>query len=79
MNELKTFLAGLATEERDAFAARCETSAAHLRNISYGSRVASARLSVAIERQSNGAVTRQHLHPDEWPTIWPELQESVHA
>jgi DNA-binding transcriptional regulator YdaS (Cro superfamily) len=28
---------------------------------------------VAIERATNGAVTRQDLRPDDWQDIWPEL------
>lgn len=28
---------------------------------------------VAIERATNGAVTRQSLRPDDWQAIWPEL------
>lgn len=31
---------------------------------------------VAIERATNGAVTRQDLRPDDWREIWPELVES---
>ena len=27
----------------------------------------------AIERITNGAVTRQELRPDDWQAIWPEL------
>lgn len=28
---------------------------------------------VAIERATNGAVTRRDLRPDDWQKIWPEL------
>ena len=28
----------------------------------------------AIEKATNGAVTRQELRPDDWQAIWPELQ-----
>lgn len=28
---------------------------------------------VAIERATNGAVTRRDLRPDDWRAIWPEL------
>lgn len=30
---------------------------------------------VAIERATNGAVTRRDLRPDDWQLIWPELAE----
>lgn len=31
---------------------------------------------VAIERVTNGVVTRRDLRPDDWHLIWPELQTS---
>ncbi len=31
---------------------------------------------VAIERATNGLVTRRELRPDDWQAIWPELIES---
>ncbi len=30
---------------------------------------------VAIERATDGQVTRQELRPDDWESIWPELAE----
>lgn len=32
---------------------------------------------VAIERATNGAVTRRDLRPDDWPLIWPELADDA--
>lgn len=29
---------------------------------------------VAIERATNGLVTRKDLRPDDWQDIWPELE-----
>lgn len=29
---------------------------------------------VAIERATNGQVTRKDLRPDDWHMIWPELE-----
>lgn len=34
---------------------------------------------VALEKHSNGLVTRQMLRPDDWRDIWPELACSVEA
>ena len=34
---------------------------------------------VAIERATNGAVTRRDLRPDDWHLIWPELAKSRKA
>jgi len=33
----------------------------------------------AIERATNGAVTRQDLRPNDWWLIWPELAEQEAA
>jgi len=33
----------------------------------------------AIERATNGAVTRRDLRPDDWHLIWPELAEAAPA
>lgn len=32
---------------------------------------------VAIERATNGAVTRRQLRPDDWQEIWPELDRRL--
>lgn len=61
--------------ERKAFAARCGTTYAHLRNVMYGQRVPSEKLCVAIERESKRMITRQILRPDDWHDIWPELAD----
>lgn len=31
----------------------------------------------AIERFTDGAVTRQQMRPDDWASIWPELAEPL--
>lgn len=72
--DLKTFLKSLPDEPaREAFAAKCETSAGHLRNVSYGQRPCAPALAVAIERESGREVTRQELCPEDWQKVWPEL------
>ena len=38
-----------------------------------GSRPIPITRCVAIERATNGAVTRRDLRPDDWHLIWPEL------
>ncbi|EOC0702436.1 TPA: helix-turn-helix domain-containing protein [Salmonella enterica] len=73
MNELKNFLNSLSTEEQRDFAKRCGTSIGYLRKVlSIDGRIG-AELSVSIEVNSDGRVTRKHLHPDKWKKIWPEL------
>lgn len=70
--ELRPFWVSVPTSERKGFAARCNTSEAHLRNVAYG-KSCSPELATAIERESGGAVTRPELRPDDWHRIWPEL------
>lgn len=71
--EFKPFFFGLTPAEREAFAAKCETSVGHLQNVAYGFRPASAELAVLIERNSKKRVTRIDLFPERFPRIWPEL------
>lgn len=33
----------------------------------------------AIERATNGVVTRRDLRPNDWHLIWPELKEVSHV
>lgn len=73
--ELMKFLASIPTEEeRHLFAASCGTTLGYLRNAQYSFKKLGAEISVAIERNSAGRVTRKHLHPDEYRDIWPELK-----
>jgi DNA-binding transcriptional regulator YdaS (Cro superfamily) len=44
-----------------------------------GVRPVPIRRCLAIERTTNGAVTRRDLRPDDWESIWPELAEKVAA
>lgn len=73
MDKLKNFLRSMPAEEREAFAARCGTTWAFLRNVMYGQRTPNEKLCVAIERESRRKVTRLDLRPDDWHLIWPEL------
>jgi len=40
-----------------------------------GKRAPGAALCVAIERHTDGKVTRKQLRPRDWSLIWPELME----
>lgn len=62
--DLKTYLETLSLEERDAFAARCGTTAGHLKNISYGYRSCAEGLAINVERESGGKVRCEKLRPD---------------
>lgn len=77
--ELKAYLKSLDDEAaREAFAASCETTVGHLRNISYGLRPPAPELCVLIERFSDGTVSRRDLRPEDWHRIWPELVTDEH-
>lgn len=73
--DLKTYLAALPPEEREAFAVRCGTTAGHMRNVMYGQKTCATDLAVQIEKQSARAVTRRELRSD-WADHWPELISS---
>lgn len=62
--ELKTYLATLTLKQRGALAKRCRTSAAHLRNVSYGYRACGESLAIDLERETDGAVTCEESRPD---------------
>lgn len=76
--ELKAYLSGLTTEQREAFAIACKTSAGHMRNVMYGLKSCATDLAVQIEKNSGGRVTRQELRGD-WAAHWPELISNKRA
>lgn len=63
--ELKVFLASLPPGGRAAFARKLGIAPAFLSQLEHGKRRVSAPLAVAIERDSNGAVTVEELRPDD--------------
>lgn len=71
--KLTDYLKQLDRAARDAFAASCETSPGHLRNVAYGYRRCAPELAALVELQSQGQVTRRELCPDNWQIVWPEL------
>jgi len=71
--DLKTFIAPLTLEQRQDFAAKCETTKGHLQNVMYGLKSCATDLAVLIERHSDGAVRRWNLRPDDWFKHWPEI------
>lgn len=50
-------------------------SRSYLAQMSSGASPISAERCVAIERATNGAVTRKDLRPNDWHLIWPELAD----
>lgn len=61
--ELKKYLAQIPQEAREAFAARCNTTYAHLRNVAYG-KTCGEDLAMAIDQESLGAVPCEVMRPD---------------
>ncbi|CAN0620454.1 protein of unknown function [Burkholderia multivorans] len=77
MEKLRNFLNSMSPGEQISFAERCGTTIGYLRKAISVGQLLRAGLCVAIERASNGAVTRRDLHPDDWRDIWPELAERL--
>ena len=70
--DLKTYL----SRERGraaALAARLGVSPSYLSQMAKGQSPISPERCVEIEHATGGVVTRQHLKPDGWRRIWPEL------
>ncbi|ARF50006.1 MULTISPECIES: transcriptional regulator [Pantoea] len=74
MNELRIYLNNLSLDEQREFALKCGTSIGYLRKALSKNHELGAALCVLIEKASSGAVTRKHLHPSDWTSIWPELE-----
>lgn len=64
MKNLKSFYMSLSVIERDDFARRCNTTRAHLTNISYGLKSCGESLAICIERESGGVVRCEDTRPD---------------
>ncbi|MEX3555197.1 MAG: YdaS family helix-turn-helix protein [Burkholderia gladioli] len=76
--DLKTYTAGA----RGRLAKLCRDIGAYAPDVSRwanGSRPVPPRWCVAIERITDGAVSRRDLRPDDWHLIWPELAEAHSA
>jgi DNA-binding transcriptional regulator YdaS (Cro superfamily) len=70
--DLKTYL----SQERGRAAALAKTIGAHSPDVSRwadGTRPVPVHFGAPIEKATEGAVTRKELFPNDWATIWPEL------
>jgi len=77
--ELKKYLTGLTTHERQKFAVSVGTTYGHLANVANGYKPLNEKVCVAVEQRTGNIVTRKDLRPDDWHLIWPELQEQAVA
>lgn len=62
--DLRTFYQRQSATEREAFAASIGTTPLYYRNVAYNFRRANETLALAIERESEGAVSVRELRPD---------------
>ncbi|MBK5203897.1 MAG: helix-turn-helix domain-containing protein [Polaromonas sp.] len=75
--QFKTFFFRLNKQERKDFSEKVGTSSGHLTNFSYGYTTLAPILCSAIERETNGEVSRRDLRPDDCEAIWPDLLNVV--
>ena len=71
---LQAYLKGRTEKAVREFAESCGTSAGHLRNVMLGWRACSGELAAAIERESQGAVSCEHMAPH---IKWHRLRDSA--
>lgn len=76
MKTLRTYLNSLAPPDQVVFAQHCGTTVGYLRKMLSEGGPVREKLCAAIERHSDGAVSRKELRPDDWRDIWPELENS---
>lgn len=63
-------------DKQKDFARRCNTTIGYLRKAISKRQKIGTELSVCIEKESGGSVTRKMLHPDSYIKKWPELGKS---
>ncbi|MEY2688773.1 MAG: hypothetical protein RL375_2971 [Pseudomonadota bacterium] len=71
--KLSAYTKRFSPTERAAFALHCGTTLAHLNNVQYGLRTASAALTKQIAIRTGNEVREWELRPADWHLIWPEL------
>lgn len=72
--KFKTYFFSLSKSERKLFAEQVGTSVGHLNNFSYGYTTLSPVTCAAIEKKTDGAITRKDLRPEDFWKIWPDLE-----
>ena len=77
MKKLIDYLNAIPAEDRDAFAAQCETSFDYLRQVGYGNRACKEALAIRIERATDRVIRCEDLCPDaDWAFIRASAAES---
>jgi DNA-binding transcriptional regulator YdaS (Cro superfamily) len=75
--DLKTYIATAPRGTAAKLAAALGISPSYLSQLSSGASPISPERCVAIEQETNGAVTRKDLRPKDWRLIWPELIDVI--
>ena len=78
MDKLLAYLNSIEEDRRHVLAISCSTAVGYLRKACSVNQKIGPALCVAIERATNGAVTRRDLRPNDWHLIWPELIDADH-
>lgn len=76
MKKITEYINRLPTTEQVLFAYKCGTTVNYLRKAVSTGQTLSAKLSVALEQESKGFITRQYLHPHTYWLMWPEIKPS---
>jgi|GEM_PF-2316698 len=72
--DLKAYLNSLPDRPtREAFALRVNSTFGHINNVALGYKTCAPALATAIELDTERAVRRWELRPEDWHLIWPEL------
>lgn len=68
--KLLAFINAMTTQEQFHFAERCETTAAHIRNVAHGYSTCSEKLAINLERETEREVKCESLRDDvDWNFI----------
>lgn len=73
--DIKTYLGSLDADSRESLASKLRTTPGHLRNVGYGYRPCSPEIATALERHTDGVVSREECRPDDYWLIWPDLKQ----
>ncbi|MCL6559031.1 MAG: helix-turn-helix domain-containing protein [Firmicutes bacterium] len=77
MKKITEYINKLSPKEQALFAERCGTTINYLRKAVSTRQTLSAKLSVALEQESKGFITRQYLHPHTYWLMWPEIHHNA--
>lgn len=77
--DLKTYISNSPRGTASGLAKALSISPSYLSQMASGLAPISPERSVAIERATDGAVSRRELRPEDWQRIWPEMADEPRA